>query len=133
MSKRKRLGTSKVTKDLHSGETGTRLLPKRTISYITIFLSRRAGDIKRICRPSSERLKLFERCAIRVRFHCQNVELIVLRALDSISLLRYVVTTQTQFYFRFSCICRFCLAAKFYFSYCFSVKIFFQSRKRVLQ
>ena len=56
-----------------------------------------------------------------------------LRALDSISLLRYVVTTQMQFDFRFSSNARYCLAPKFYFSYCFSVRIFFQSRKRVFQ
>ena len=56
-----------------------------------------------------------------------------LRALDSISLLRYVVTTHMQFDFRFPSTARYCLAAKFYFSYCFSVKVFYQSRKRVLQ
>ena len=53
-------------------------------------------------------------------------DIISLRALDSISLLRYVVTTQIQFDFRFSSTARYCLAAKFYFSYCFSVRIFFQ-------
>ena len=56
-----------------------------------------------------------------------------LRALDSFSLLGYVVTTQMQIDFRFSSTARYCLAAKFYFSYCFSVRMFFQSRKRVLQ
>ena len=70
-----------------------------------------------------------------------------LRALDSISLLRYVVTTQIQFFGflvqprsqalspfpPFSSTAGYCLAAKFYFSYCFSFRVFFQSRKRVLQ
>ena len=51
----------------------------------------------------------------------------ILRTLDSISLLRYVVTTQMQFDFRFSSTAGYCLAAKSYFSYCFSFRVFFQS------
>ena len=62
-----------------------------------------------------------------------HISFILLRALDSISLLRYVVTTQMQFDFRFSSTAGYCLAAKFYFSYCFSFRVFIQSRKRVLQ
>ena len=56
-----------------------------------------------------------------------------LRALDSISLLRYVVTTQMQFDFRFSSTARSVRLPNFTLVIVFSVRIFFQSQKRVLQ
>ena len=69
----------------------------------------------------------------RGHIQCERLLKANLRALDSISLLSYVVTTQMQFDFRFSSTAGYCLAAKFYFSYRFSFRVFFQSRKRVLQ